>query len=357
MVLCLMTILLMIEMPRKATRKLVISLSSFIQMAYKSILNLVYLLVDQENLTPRSWPARILWLHVCIATFVTIFGCLLNLMSVDMVAVMKYPEISSLEALLNDNEFKHIQPVIFKALPLYGLAKNADPISKLGQFYHRVLRDPAKGLVDVDTSNEDPMYLMSKRAQITDAMNDKTQIMTVVRYIWESLIKPGGCISRPHYIQNSYVSKESFAMGIGTTFYSKLADKHLVRYFEYSFRNIMEFGLLAPSIIECAHFLATRFAFEPGKWASVQCQFDLIDKDYGTVDGQQLLSYKLILIVSSTVLVAATLFLIVERLTHRFSPNVEIRCNVTFTRKRRKISQDNQSLSGQLLSARRATVA
>lgn len=83
-------------------------------------------LVYQENYQPAKWANRLLWLSYCIASFILVIGIFTDLMSTDLVAFIKPPELHLLEDLLTPH-FEPMSAIVLTNLPSYGLIKQSEP--------------------------------------------------------------------------------------------------------------------------------------------------------------------------------------------------------------------------------------
>lgn len=80
------------------------------------------MVVSQNTYNPSSWSSRFSWIFFSTATFCSVFGVLLNLMSTDQVAQIQAPRIHSIEDMLSV-QFEHYQPFMAKGLFLYSECK------------------------------------------------------------------------------------------------------------------------------------------------------------------------------------------------------------------------------------------
>src|SRR5690242_11346574 len=93
-------------------------------------------MVDQESFNPGSWPSRYIWLFYCIGIFVIVLGYFSNLMSTDIVALKKMPEIKKFEDYFGD-DFKAFAPMIFNGFWFYAYAKASAADSLVGRLLGR----------------------------------------------------------------------------------------------------------------------------------------------------------------------------------------------------------------------------
>lgn len=212
----------------------------------KWLMHICHVLLDQENVQKVTrWPLKILWTFFCVCYYITVFGYLFNLITTDMVALRKAPEVHSLDDLLYDERFKNHQPVIVQELYLYSLAKFSSPSSKLGQFYRRL-----NGPIGIVNFNFEIMPILGKRIEASHHGVD--ELLAINDFIHKHLLQNLICNVVPGEMDKSYTSKHLFAPGIIASIFNKHIDTQLLRYATYKLRTINEFNLIGLTLEKMA---------------------------------------------------------------------------------------------------------
>ena len=105
---------------------------------FRALWHMLETMLDQENYQPVSDLAQLLWLFVCTAIFITIFGFWVNLISTDIVAQQYPPPIDSLDDILNEPRFAHPYIIAPKTFEAHERLYNAPPGSVFNRIYESI---------------------------------------------------------------------------------------------------------------------------------------------------------------------------------------------------------------------------
>lgn len=211
-----------------------------VKIFYSTLWSIFKLLIDQEHYYSDLSSLRTVWLFYTASIFVTIYGFLLNLMSTEMVAYVKPVELHSILDYLSP-QFKECRATIYKNFPIYNLIKASALQTNLGRLYERI-----------SMSNESVTEInFNTIAEVTELRNSivksvrQGNTLIVPRYFLK-LILLVGCYTNAKTTQQIYESKHAFAIGVATSFFSRLTDGRLVKYIEYRIRTKAELHLVSP---------------------------------------------------------------------------------------------------------------
>lgn len=114
-----------------------LTVEAAVKKACQVVWDITGLLVDQENVHIVSRAQQVLWVFLNFIMFITIFGYLLNLMSVDLVTFQEAPNIDSIDDHFSEN-FKHVDPGIFHDFNSYEYFRSSPSGSLPARLLERV---------------------------------------------------------------------------------------------------------------------------------------------------------------------------------------------------------------------------
>lgn len=268
LVVCLQVIFLSVLLYRQKD----LSKKKASKLALKGIWSCLELLVDQEKHVSKSWPDRLLWLSTCISIFATVFGILLNLIQVEMVALVQPPELHGIQDILT-GDFRNYTPHMLKVLYSYPTAKQAPKHSQLGQLYQRLIESHKTkhlmpGLIELSVNRIQELQQLVNAAG--NAHTETTIVeREIVKMVWLSI----ACLVMPSWKEDMYMSRESFANGVVATFFNRKIDPELRRYFDYRVRTT--FSELDHFQVTLKELLAVALADMPWKHVSFHCEANI----------------------------------------------------------------------------------
>lgn len=176
-----------------------------VSIARKSFWSIAGVLLDQENVnTDSNWPLRFLWTPYCFAVFIAIFGYFLNLMSTDLIAIVKLPELHSFND-FSSPYFEHYQPRFFVGTPLYSYMLGI----RSGKHLH-----PLKQRI-FNNENETLLRVNKFASQLSGLLNNAKNIMEQVFRLFA--VKPLFCACAKQVTAQSYYSyKQTFLVRVHT---------------------------------------------------------------------------------------------------------------------------------------------
>lgn len=216
---------------------------------FKFCWKVIELLVDQENCNHIQWHIRLLWMFTCTSVFVTVSGFLLNLMSTDLVAVVKPPTIDSLEDFLLP-PFNLTPAVLTKNFAIYPILRHSRLNTRENRLYNKLLAICKDYMVEFDYNDQRGAmekygpYYPSIMAQLLAgklaAILDVHQLDTVWRIFF--------CQTSSEEFVNHHLSKE-FSHSTINVLYSKQINKETRRLLEYEVMVMVESALLTKLVI------------------------------------------------------------------------------------------------------------
>lgn len=271
---------------KRRKRKKHFKLKPFLKHYFRIAFRVFQTILDQEDLEPALWPIRIAWTSFVLVYFVLMFGYLLNLMSVDMVAQTPPPELHSLKELLSP-EFSTYQPFVLKILYTYGLAKDAKPESDLGQLFKKILKFN-DSIIESDMQSVQEMQGLLMIIEAGQGGRDMT--LCILKELWTVGLKPAACTIREKIVLRSYMSRETFATGLLVNIFNKRLDKDVLKYSVFLWRSLSEFSLTKMMGLG-ANALAESFGLVYDLKAQM-CEFPSSLKDITLNGAMPLISFK-----------------------------------------------------------------
>lgn len=251
-----------------------IDFKAMIKHAYNWCWSIFELLVDQENHRLVGWSSRLLWSSYCIASFTLIFGFFTNLMSTEMVAFVKPPELDSFEDLYTPY-FTPMNSLILTNLPSYGLIKQAKPGTKLSLLQQRLNRSPNSSSVHFDFNQLGAMF-----PHILSTSNDikKGQLCVSTPDYMVAILRLAACGIDTEIWRSMYQSS-SFGQGLLTTFYNKALPTHMVKFIDYKARNLNEMAIPRQLSLNAMQLTFNLKSPRPMDWKGFKCYHELIDEE------------------------------------------------------------------------------
>lgn len=192
-------------------------------------------LIDQEGHKPHLWSHRLLWLFFMCSTLVFVFGYILNLLSVDMVAARQLPVVVNVEDYMDEQgPFRDHKVYMMKNLPLYRyLATSKSGI--LHDLYMKMSRFAGESIISTDDIHE-----MFQLAMTTlDDLHKNKAIVMIEWQIYQAVLMPGMCCFRSDVASIFYYSHK-FAQGTVNFFWRRGVDRDIERRYEYNARMFGE---------------------------------------------------------------------------------------------------------------------
>lgn len=288
------------------------------------------LIFDQEYYVSKLWPNRILWTHFCIAYFLLVFGYFWSLLSTDLVTTIQPIELHSISDLFS-KEFNQVQPVIFKSLAIYSLLREAKANTKLNHLYNRLQVNVSVSLLTVDASEQqDTSRIIATLLNVLRGSDDLTLITT--KHYWTAAVKPGACMMKPEYASNGYISKGSFAEGIATSFYNKLTDNELKRYFNRLLGSFFEMNFFVEQTKAYVVETAAKYGLSYD-WNAMVCSGEYRDDDFADSDTIKLSlsTLRMLFLTIFYCILLATIVCAIEKCLNHCSVKSSRRGNITTT--------------------------
>lgn len=200
----------------------------------KSIWGVFSVIIDQDDVQPKTWSAKFVWTGFGMASLVMVFGYFLNLMSTEQFVCNPTYAIDSLKDLLYDDHFQDVRPVVVKMLFLYGVLKISPPTSLEGKFFRGRMNNQ-KSVVDIDMSTTNIAYITEGPGKdLLEELKTGKSALLMIRWAAElaEIVIP---TVLQQFLSNRewHTSKESFLPGTLNLFYSKKIDGRLRNYVDY----------------------------------------------------------------------------------------------------------------------------
>lgn len=190
------------------------------------------LLVDEEYFNPFCLAMKLLWVSISIAVFVIAQGYVFNLLSTDLVNVIRKPQIDTLEDLEKPENFN--QTIILLKGQVAQTQFEAKPADSIEQ---RLLA--RKSLLDFNEGS-----LMTTFADMRKGVENRSFANIISRWTYEANFALGICIVYPDTRQKTYMSKSKIGGGLIGFFSRKMNPRPIaMRYVDYRTRVNIEGGL------------------------------------------------------------------------------------------------------------------
>ncbi len=227
-------------------------------------------LVDQEMNTPLLVSYRILWVHVSVALFFTIFGYLLNLMSTEQIKEHSSEAIDDLDSYLSKPQWQHMTSIISPQLYLYGHLMASKPGSLERSLVDRIHSPSGRdGIIRMYNRPYDQVIriLSGTLAKLLA----KRSVILVEKFGIDEIYPPIFCFVDKTIPRLFYSSKKTFANGIIGSFRSHSMDPHLVKRYEYNIRSWMEGGMVTASFKTYIPQGIVLFSGYKVDWTMIKC--------------------------------------------------------------------------------------
>ncbi len=227
-------------------------------------------LVDQEMNTPLLVSYRILWVHVSVALFFTIFGYLLNLMSTEQIKEHSSEAIDDLDSYLSKPQWQHMTSIISPQLYLYGHLMASKPGSLERSLVDRIHSPSGRdGIIRIKNKPIDQLIPI-----LSDSLGKlltRQSAILVEKFALDEIYPPIFCFVDKRIPQLFYSSKKTFANGIISSFRSHSMDPHLVKRYEYNIRSWMEGGMIIGSFKTYTRQIIVSYSRYKIDWTMIKC--------------------------------------------------------------------------------------
>ncbi len=227
-------------------------------------------LIDQETNKPLLVSYRILWVHVSVALFFTIFGYLLNLMSTEQIKEVHSEVIDDLYSYLSDPQWQHMTSIISPGLYLYGHLMTSKPGSLERSLLDRIHSPSGRdGIIRMYNRPYDK--LISIFSDTLGKLLAKQSAILVEKFGNDEVLPLYFCFVDKTIPRLLYQSKKTFANGIIGSFRSHSMALHLVKRFEYNIRSWMEGGMVIASLRTSTRQSIVRYSGYKIDWTMIKC--------------------------------------------------------------------------------------
>lgn len=273
-----------------------------------AVWNIFGVLVDQEDCPCRRPCKRILWLFTAITVFIAVFGYVVNLMSVDKVAVRQLPVVNKLEHFVDQHgRWANHLPYMAKDLFFYPYLKNCAH-GPLGKLRARVDKFADQSLISF---NGDMMHLMVPVTRAIEQFLDDKSVLVFEKSVMKYMMKFVFCAVKPDYGKLLHESRESFAQGMVSPFHRNRIDRALVRRFEYNIRSGFEAHLTAAQSRDAMPKVLNLFTLSYD-FNTIKCVHEEREHNISNVSGLDFAVYRTLYICTFAMLGISVLLLIAE---------------------------------------------
>ncbi len=227
-------------------------------------------LIDQETNKPLLVSYRILWVHVSVALFFTIFGYLLNLMSTEQIKEVHSEVIDDLYSYLSNPQWQHMTSIISPELYLYGHLITSKPGSLERSLADRINSPRGiDGIIKLESSQIE--QLISILSDTLGKLLTRQSVFLVEEFGIDEILPQIFCFVDKTIPRLFYSSKKTFANGIIGSFRSHSMDPHLVKRYEYNIRSWMEGGMVTASFKTYIPQGIVLFSGYKVDWTMIKC--------------------------------------------------------------------------------------
>ncbi|KAI1300192.1 hypothetical protein HDE_03497 [Halotydeus destructor] len=224
-----------------------LKLSRFASQCCHLTWNSFALTVDQEHFKTKFAAIAVAWTVTCFATFVLVFGVILNLMSTDSFVSQRDPRIELVSNLVDDVYFRQHRVVILTVSAFYSYVRSAKEGTRAYRLHQRMLQTDKCGELEHCSLLEFDGRNPSTVQYIAHHFKTRSKIAALVEdYFSAKIARPTGCIFGVDEERTVFTSKDSLVSDYATMFFSRLADKESKEYFSTRANHYIEAGLVQP---------------------------------------------------------------------------------------------------------------
>lgn len=221
--------------------------ASFLKRFTEKLLNTVWhmisTIVDQEHYALKSETGRVLWLTFVIATFIAVFGILMNCMSTDIVQKIPPEQVETLNDLFLE-KFKHIAPKVMRNYFLYPFLVRTKSNPSYGKLLSMISGKNSSNLVEM-TMTMDNMMMLQK--MIMDRIKDNKACLLLSEFIFMAAYLSFFCRMREDIHTRVHMAKNRFGGGIMFWMYGKQIHPLARKVLDYNLRIFNEGDLMLPT--------------------------------------------------------------------------------------------------------------
>lgn len=221
---------------------------SFTELLWK-----IYMLaVDQECFSPVTSAQKVLTVSFALFSFLMIQGIFTNLLSTDKVAENPPDTIDYLSDVLPGGRFENVTPVVLDGLWHTPPLRMADPNTEEGKLWKQIMRTESYSLIrSSGTRGSGNLQEKIEHLEMVSIKLDRGESYFIFTsdftdyFTFKSVLcRVPGMFSSDKFV---HFSRQHFSPGTLNVALSKMTDANVRLILEYSFRTILEFGLLKHS--------------------------------------------------------------------------------------------------------------
>ncbi|KAI1285875.1 hypothetical protein HDE_11473 [Halotydeus destructor] len=234
--------------------KFIMKLKRWTSQWLNKVFHFTMALVAQESLASQVWAIRFVCLSFSIAIFVAVSGFLLNLIQTDGVVEMPPKWVEYFYDLIHEPEFKDRHLMIFTAFHFYDYLLTSTNGTLAYDLFTRMVK------TDNCSFSETMQHCSFLKPQISDmsslaemlmfmstddeSVSKGRRALLIDKSIYDIALHPAGCIISTDAVLMTRNSKDFVVSDYATIFYSKTADKHLMKYVNHRTTSIVEAGMV-----------------------------------------------------------------------------------------------------------------